>query len=195
MFFVGQQEKENLVFFARKHWLYLFQKMFFPFIYGFFVFSAIFGVSLFFEGGFFQFLINNLSLTLLLYMVMIYCVHWMFIRFHDYMFNLLVVSDTRLIEINQCVFFKELHDSVDLLMMQDLQSDKDGFFQQVFDFGNLNFTFTNIADMRVIRFLPKPLQCAEYINKLRRRLRYTHEQISEPNLAYAGVEKHKEVII
>ncbi|MBT4936557.1 PH domain-containing protein [Candidatus Peregrinibacteria bacterium] len=181
-YFFGQHENEKLVFFSYKHWTHFLKKVWKNlaiFFCAFVVFSfwILYGKEA--EQSLFEFIAINQALFFLFYIWFLLHIHLFFIQCIQYIFNLIIITDARLIEVRQGIFFKENIESVDLSKIQDVQGHKNGVLENLFNFGCVSFTFATMMDPKNIHYLPRPLDFVDWLNRLRRRLIYSHEQLTE----------------
>lgn len=204
MYFYGQHKNEKLVFYIYKHWVSFLRKVKGPLI--FFIITIIFFVSwisLAKEEGVhtLTFLKEQVVISLFFYSLFLLHIHTFFIQTFHYIFNILMVTDFRFIEVRQTLFFENNRESIDLEKIQDVQSHKNGFFENIFDYGSIYLTFSDLHDPKIIRNIPDPLRFIELINSLKRRLIYKHEQLEEGDVAISihhqhdGDDSNKEIII
>lgn len=181
-YFFGQHENEKLVFFSYKHWFYFLKKVwknlaiFFFAVIIFFLWITYGNED---SQSFFEFITANQLWLILFYIWLLVHIHIFFIQCVQYIFNLIIISDARLIEVRQGIFFKENIESVDLSKIQDVQGHKNGVLENMLNFGCVSFTFATMMDPKNIHYLPRPLDFVDWLNRLRRRLIYSHEQLEE----------------
>ena len=130
----------------------------------------------------FYFFSENLGVFMTFYCAILIYIHLLFLQILNYFLRVLIVTDTRFIEVRESLFFQSNIESVDLVKIQDIQGHKNGVFETVFDYGNLNITLANIQDAKIIAFVPDPLRMVEHLNTLKRRLIFTHEQLESPGI-------------
>jgi membrane protein YdbS with pleckstrin-like domain len=192
-YFFGQHKNEKLIFFSYKHGIYFISKMWKNV---FMFFSAILFFLIWFlasheEGiSFYELVHKNQTFIVFFYLWLLIHIHVFFAHCIQYMFNIIIVSDSRVIEIRQGIFFKENIESIDLFKIQDIQGHKNGVLENLFNFGCLSCTFATIANSKNIYYLPRPLDFVDWLNLLRRRIIYKHEQIDEDKSRNTPTKNH-----
>lgn len=197
-YFFGQHQNEKLIFFVYKHWFVLVTRMLknmIIFLFATLLFILWVHVEKTEDENFFIFLSQHPNTFLVFYVWILVHIHAFFLQMFNYFLRILILTDTRFIEVRESLFFEKNRESVDLEKIQDIQGHKNGVFETMFDFGNINITLANIQDSKMIRHIPAPLHLIEYINTLKRRLMFKHEQLETSGLPEAHQHTHHDDVI
>jgi hypothetical protein len=163
--FPGQLKDEIVLLLLRRHWFILFMRMFFVIISVFVlvVVYFIFGNlnSNFQESSFYNLLIFGESLaTLFLW-------NFFFILWVDYYLDVWIVTNERIINIEQKGFFNRNISELKLTKIQDVTSEINGFIPTVLNYGNIcvqtageveRFTFLQIPNPNHVKNVIVQLQ-------------------------------------
>lgn len=79
-----------------------------------------------------------------------------FTYFVNYFLNLLIITNDRLLVVEQEGLFSRTISEVDLYKIQDITSAVDGFFQSMFNFGNLQIQTAGAVEKFSINNIPHP---------------------------------------
>ncbi|PCI24359.1 hypothetical protein COB57_05065 [Candidatus Peregrinibacteria bacterium] len=174
LYFVGQHEREYLVLCLYRHWMLLLSEIQNPvllIVVSFITFIIWIKTDPENTGDILSFLANHYTIFVIFYTWLLLNIHMIFIRILDFMLGVIILTDSRFIEIDQGIFFKEKYESVDLIKIQDIQAEKNNDpIKQLFNYGNIKFTFANIVDMRVVAYIPNPLGFIGYISRIKQRM-------------------------
>lgn len=184
-YFFGQHQNEKLIFFVYKHWFTLINRMIknvIIFLFATFLFVVWIKVERIEGENIFVFLSGHPNTFLVFYIWTLVHIHAFFLQIFNYFLRIVIVTDSRFIEVRESLFFEKNRESIDLEKIQDIQAHKNGLFETMFDFGKINITLANIQDSKMIVFIPSPLHLIEYLNTLKRRLMFKHEQLETSGL-------------
>ncbi|MEK7625176.1 MAG: PH domain-containing protein [Patescibacteria group bacterium] len=76
--------------------------------------------------------------------------------FVNYYLNLLIITNDRLLDVEQEGLFSRTISEVDLYKIQDITSTVDGFFQSMFNYGNLQIQTAGATEKFTITNVPRP---------------------------------------
>jgi len=163
--FPGQNKNERIVFVIRKHKIILL-------FYGFYVLVMalipimfyIFVVPEVFP-AFFEYPYDRL-LTLLL--LIYYGFVWIaiFTIWVDYYFDMWIVTDQRILDIEQRGFFSRAVSELDLRRIQDITSEVNGIVATMFRFGNIHIQTAGERVKFDLMFIPHPVTVRRKIIEL-----------------------------
>lgn len=146
--FKGQQEKEELICFFRHHWVRLVPEFFYFMLLIFFIvlITANFTTIVeFAQGG-----LENRMLVFIGYIVLTFGIHRFFIKVLNYFVDIGIVTDTRVIDHHKTVFFKDRMEAIDLGQIQELEQSSDGFFPNIFKYGDIKIYIMGVGGAKVI---------------------------------------------
>lgn len=152
---VDFEKDEYIVHEVRKHWFFLFTHVFFSLVLLLvpaFIYAgiSILPVTLIFPG-------NPTVLFLFLYTVWFFLI-WVsiIVMWTDYYLDVWIITNKRLIDVEQQGLFRREIASVDLGKIQDVTSEVDGIFATFMKFGNLNVQTAGSEREFVIRNIENP---------------------------------------
>jgi len=189
-YFFGQHKNEMLIFYMHRHWMLLLKRIFpsvmglglsFSFFFLWFHLSQPITNSLFNIEAV-QFFANHYVVFFAFHAWFLFHIHAFFVHVFHYVFDIFIVTDSRFIEVEESLFLEQNREAVDLAKVQDIQAHKNGVSETVFGYGTISLTFANILDSKEVYYVANPLHFIEYLNKLKRRLIYKHEQLDEANV-------------
>lgn len=162
--FRGQMEDEELIAFARKHWVALLPDVI-PF--AFFLTLVTLTVMLLnkfklpsMTDPFFQ------TLVMILLVASGWLIHRFFLKMINYYTNVVIITSHRIVEIRKTVFLRDTKESLDLRKVQEVEFKQDGLIANIFKFGNLNIILGN-SEIKTLAQLPNPDFFFRLINKLK----------------------------
>lgn len=165
--FKGQQKNEVVLCFCRKHWIALFPHMV--------IFTMIFIVPFlllaFTPGETLERIFSPSAyrvLAAVILAVMTYYFHRFFLRCFTYYLQILIITNFRVIQLDQTLFFKHNRDSIDLPEIQDIVIQRRGLFQTVLNYGELTITLSSAHATKVLSRIPNPEYYFRKINKTKR---------------------------
>lgn len=165
--FKGQQPNETVHSFCRKHWVVLI-----PYLMGLAVIVAIIVISLFSPYlGVLKDFVTEPVYDLLVSIGIIgvtYFHHYFFLRIFDYYLRTFIITDYRVVQLNQTLYFHDSRDSIDLQEIQNLEFHQDGIFKTIFNYGELTITVSSGDEPKTFRHLPHPEYHFRKINKTKR---------------------------
>jgi hypothetical protein len=164
--FQGQLKYEHFQFFFRRHWMH-FLKPFFSFIpFGILIFI------LFFVAGSFVSTINlyflNVFYVFIAMIVSFFYINAFFLQVIHHYFNLVIVTDCRIVIVRKSTFLKNDSDAIDLTKIQDISVHLHGIFSNYLHYGNLIITLSTSAPPVIIHYVPNPHFYLESSNRIKR---------------------------
>jgi uncharacterized membrane protein YdbT with pleckstrin-like domain len=168
--FPGQRENEKVELVIRKHkisllgsFLYLLAMLAIPWI----VFYIVAPIALLFllEAPYSRLF---LLLTLIYYLFL-----WLFafIVWIDYYYDLWLITDQRLLDIEQKGFFSRVVSELDLKRIQDITSEVHGILPTLFEFGSIHIQTAGEKNRFILESVPHPVTIRRKIVKLYERAR------------------------
>lgn len=165
--FKGQQKTEVMLCFCRKHWIVLL-----PHFLGFFIFIA--ALVYFFAQ------VSDVSITqifspqlyraiaALVTIGLTYYIHRFFLRFFNYYLQTTLITNYRVIELHQTLYFVRQRNSIDLPEIQDVIINREGVIPTLLNFGEITITLSSAHATKIFHCLPNPDYFFRKINKTKR---------------------------
>jgi len=171
---------EKIQFFFRKHWTHFLKPLVFGLAIGltallfFLVFGSIlttFRITILYP--FFGFL------TIIFFAFLI---NTFYLQIFNYYFNVIIVTDCRIVIARKTVFLKNDNDAIDLTKIQDVAVVAHGIFRNYLNYGALVITLSTSAPPVLIPFVPNPHYYLEQMNRIKREhiLHRQERRISAP---------------
>lgn len=164
--FKGQQKNETVHCFCRKHWIVIF-----PYLLGF-VAVAILTLSLLF------FWADDLARQLapptyritmgILILALTFGLHRFFTKLLNYYLQIIIITNFRVIVLEQTLFFTSNRDSIDLPEIQDIVVRRDGILKTLLNYGEIIITLSSAHATKVLYCVPNPEYHFQKINKTKR---------------------------
>lgn len=157
---------EGIEFFLRRHWTHFLKPVFFGFLIGtmgllfFLVLGSVitlFKITFFYS--FFAFLVIIVSI---LY------VNTLFLQIINYYFDMVIVTDSRIIISRKTVFLRNDNDAIDLTKIQDIGVIAHGFLCNYLNYGALMITLSTAMPPVYLNFVPNPHYYLERLNRVKR---------------------------
>ncbi|MCK4892225.1 MAG: PH domain-containing protein [Candidatus Pacebacteria bacterium] len=171
--FPGQHHNEDIVLILRKHKLTLLgyalrllALIFLPVIFYIFVIPIVFTA----------FLEDSYNKVFILFSIIYYGFVWIlaFFIWIDYYLDIWIVTNQRLLNIEQIGFFNRVVSELDLKKIQDITSRVHGLFPTMFGFGNIHIQTAAKEHKFELKSIPHPITVRREIVKL-----YTHAKESD----------------
>ena len=179
-FFRGQGHEEHVLAFCRRHWPGLIFE-----ITGFVI--AI--IAIIFFVLFYTLIRQALSPALYNFIIftcaplLIYYFHRFFLILFRHHLTVIIITNIRILSITKSIYFINEKETVDLLMIQDVHKYQSGFFENMFNFGDLYITLASSAAGIRLKLIPNPEFHLRLINKAK------HEAMEHQNTEIATGEK------
>jgi len=154
--FPGQRHNENVILVLRKHKLILlpyaiqlFVFILFPFLFYIFIIPTILPV----------FLEHPYNKVFILFSIIYYGLIWIiaFVIWVDYYLDIWIVTNQRLLDIEQIGFFNRVVSELDLKKIQDISSRVHGLFPTMFGFGNIHIQTASEENKFELKSIPHPI--------------------------------------
>lgn len=164
--FKGQLKYEHYQFFFRRHWMKFLQPIFFhlPIVFLTVVILIVLGrltlmVDLIFVRVFYVFFAMILTIVFLTIF---------FLQVINFYFDLVIVTDCRILVVRKTVFLKNNSDAIDLTKIQDIAAEAHGILRNYLRYGKLIITLSTSAPPVTINFVPDPHFYLEWTNRVKR---------------------------
>lgn len=163
--FPGQHESEEVVLIARKHiiallpyFLHICLMCLLPILFYIFIVPAV--LPAFLEEPYYQ-LFLLLSIIYYGFIWIIIFMIWM-----DYYLDIWIVTNERILDIEQIGFFSRVVSELDLKRIQDITSSVHGVIPTMFGFGNIHIQTAAEERMFDLKLVPHPVMTRRKIIKL-----------------------------
>jgi len=156
---------ERIVFFLHRHWFIFFKKVLSYLILGSLPFLVYFILKIYFP----SILADKIIYSLLVLLVSLYLIFIWISLFHawiDYYFDLWVVTNKQIIDIQQAGLFNRTLSKQPLNRVQDITAESKGFFPTILRFGNVYIQTAGAKERFVFRDIKNPYEVGQKINKL-----------------------------
>ena len=158
----GKGNKENLVIFLRRHWINLFFELL-PFLFFTFLLLASYLAIIFFlpntDYNSYQVSLTNFLLAL----ASLFVWAFLFIILIDYYLDVWIVTDERIVDIEQRGLFRREVSELLLENIQDLTTEITGVIPTVFDYGNLYIQTAGKRERFQFQSIPHPERVRDLI--------------------------------
>lgn len=162
----GPLKYEKVQFFFRKHWTHFLKPL---------VFGLAIGLTALFFFLVFGSILTNFRITILYpffgFLSIIFSaffIHSFFIQIFNYFFNVIIVTDCRIVIARKTVFLKNDNDAIDLTKIQDIGVVAHGIFRNYLNYGALVITLSTSAPPVHIPFVSNPHYFLEQMNRIKR---------------------------
>jgi len=162
--FRGQMADEEVVAFSRKHWIAIM-----PEVIPFFFFFSFVILSLILIK---QFKLPSLGEPYFQLLVMIsmigagWLIHRFFLRVFKYFFNIVIITNYRIVEIKKTLFIHDTKESLDLRKVQGVDFRQVGLIKNLLKVGELEIAMGN-SEVKTLPQLPNPDFFFRLINTLK----------------------------
>lgn len=151
-YFKGQQANEELVCFFRKHWTVVLPQIGTWALYNLLVLSLI---LLFPKVG--EIVKNNIGLGFLYFGLVVLSVvylHKIFSKIFSYFLNIVVFTNTRVIEHKKTLFLEDSHEFLDIVKVQDVRKYQNGFLENFLQYGGLLIVLSSSQAAKSLNHVP-----------------------------------------
>lgn len=150
--FKGQQTREEVICFCRKHWIAVL-----PHIGFWALLTLIESVFILSFGKFAGLVKGNVGIGILyvgvLVLMTIY-LHKIFLRLFAHFLNIVIFTDSRVIVHNKTLFLQDSHEVLDIDKIQDVKKSQDGIFKNLLRYGELVITLASNNASRLLPYVP-----------------------------------------
>ncbi|MFH1533409.1 MAG: hypothetical protein ABID64_00580 [Nitrospirota bacterium] len=141
--FKGQQTNEQFLYFFRHHWVDLLKELVF-----FGIFVIVIGLLMFQMNTIKEILQGNREMKLLFFTAFLsgtVYMHRFFIKMLNYFANVVIITNSRVIDHNKTLFFTDNQDSIDMGQIQNIEKVQEGIMPSLFKYGDIKI-FLNASD-------------------------------------------------
>lgn len=160
------QKYEIIQFFFRKHWTHFLKPLILGLVIGllaFFFFLVIGSILTLFSITYFYPVFAFLAII-----ASIFYIDTFFLQLLNFFFNVIIVTDSRIIIARKTVFLRNDNDAIDLTKIQDIGVIAHGLFRNYLNYGALVITLSTSAPPVLIPFVPNPHYYLEQMNRIKR---------------------------
>lgn len=164
--FKGQLKYEHFQFFFRKHWVRFVQPIFFSIPVGLLMF-----VILLFLGRLTELVDYSAVRAFYVLFTLIISIGFFIIsslQVINFYFDMLIVTDFRVLIIKKTCFLKNNSDAIDLTKIQDIAVESHGILCNYLKYGKLILTLSSSTPPIVIAYVPDPHYYLEWANRIKR---------------------------
>jgi hypothetical protein len=164
---LGTQAKyEEIQFFIRKHWTHFIGPIVFGILIG--VMAALFFLILGYIVTLFRITLFYSLYSFTLIIVSILYINTFFLQVINYFFDLVIVTDHRIIINRKTVFLRNDNDAIDLTKIQDIGVIAHGFLRNYLNYGALLITLSTSLPPIFLNSVPNPHFYLERMNRVKR---------------------------
>jgi hypothetical protein len=171
-FFRGQMADEEVMAFSRKHWIAVMPEVI-PFVFFFtFVILTILLIN--------QFKLPSLNEPFFQMLVIVamtgacWLIHRFFLRMFRYFFNVVIITNYRIVEIKKTLFIKDTKESLDMRKVQGVDFRQEGLIKNLLKVGELEISMGN-SEVKTLSQIPNPDFHFRLINRLKNDM-FTRQQ-------------------
>jgi len=186
--FPNQQEDENILIFLRRHWIVVF-KFFIIFII-LIVFVLILDVATYYFTNIWEGQMSYPLIVLGNSAYFLFVMLFTFANFVDYYLDVWIVTNKRILNIEQKGLFSRIVSEKEIVRMQDVTSEVHGFLATFFNFGNIYVQTAGTKERFIFKQVPNAAGVAQEISNL---VTKTREEQPQLRPVYTA-EKQGEII-
>jgi hypothetical protein len=97
-----------------------------------------------------------------------YIFHRFFLRIFNYYLQTIIITNFRVITLEQTLYFNRERNSIDIPEIQDIMVQRNGIIKTLLNFGELIITLSSAHATRKLTFVPNPEYHFSKINKTKR---------------------------
>jgi len=164
--FKGQLKYEHFQFFFRKHWVKFVQPILFSIPVGLLIF-----VILLFLGRLTELVDYTAVRAFYVLFTLVISIGFFIIsslQVVNFYFDMLIVTDFRVLIIKKTCFLKNNSDAIDLTKIQDIAVESHGILCNYLKYGKLILTLSSSTPPIVISYVPDPHYYLEWANRIKR---------------------------
>lgn len=192
VYFPGQEEDEKIVIFVRRHWVTFLPSVIITLIMSLVPFISIIALNYFTDTTEYRDYIALALSAYLLFVATVFFVSWL-----DYYFDVIIITDERLVHIEQRALFNRQISELNLLRVQNVSTDIKGILPTFFDFGCLIVETageTGIHDVANEESSNFTMENLPHPNQLAKTILHMHEEmIRTRGQAYATTQAEGEI--
>lgn len=160
-YFPGQQSSEKVFLFIRRHWLVMLPEIIVGTVLAIFPMVLLIAFSL---AGLAPFDPPARNFTVLLLPAFyLSLATWLFIRWLEYYLDIAMVTNERLVDVEQSSLFKRSISELNLTVVQDVSATRKGILETLFDFGDVMIQTAGDRENFLFRSIPHPNEMAQKI--------------------------------
>lgn len=166
--FKGQQKNEIVLCFCRKHWIVLLPRIILFVVLLLLPFIMLFGMEVLKSGGRFIDPLIYRIFALVVIIAVTYYLHRCFISFLNYYLQIVIITNLRVVYLDQTLYFHRNRDSLDLHEIQDVVLHQDGIIKTLLNYGEITITLSSAHASKTFTCIPNPEYYFRKINKTKR---------------------------
>lgn len=164
--FSGQQKNEIVLSFTRRHWITLI-----PSFILFCITLAAASAHFFIAKSSVSIVLSSVlyrSIMLLLIAVYTISFHRFFIRIFNFYLKTVIITNFRIVALDETLYFDHNRDSIDLREIQDIVVTRHGIVKTLLNYGELTITLASVGATKTLFCVPNPEYYFRKINKTKR---------------------------
>lgn len=166
--FPSQEENEKIILFLRRHWFILFKIIFLYFLLLFFPIITFFIFQKFLPLTLENLLTGDLYPLLILAVSLFYLLVWQcfFHKWLDYYLDIYIVTDKRIVDVEQIGLFKRVIAEQKLFRVQDVTTEVKGILPTFLHYGNVSIQTAGTKERFLFKEVPHPYSVSKKILEL-----------------------------
>ncbi len=157
---------EEIQYFFRKHWTHFLKILVLGLLLGLLVFLIVLGLYGLVEGFSIQ-ILRPFFVFVTILLIFVYF-NLFFLEIVSYFFDVVIVTDHRIIISQKTVFLKNNSGAIDLTKIQDLTVESQGIVQNYLHYGSMIITLSASTPPIIIECVPRPHEYLERTNRIKR---------------------------
>ncbi len=186
--FPNQQEDENILIFLRRHWIVVF-KFFILFVL-LVVFVLVLDVATYYFTNIWEGQISYSLIILGNSAYFLFVMLFTFANFVDYYLDVWIVTNKRILNIEQKGLFSRVVSEKEIVRMQDVTSEVHGFLATFFNYGNIYIQTAGTKGRFIFKQVPDAASVAQEISNL-----VTKTRESQPQQKPVYTEEKESVVL
>lgn len=186
--FPGQHDNEHIVFFFQKHWLELMYPVGRFCVEQFLIFMVI--LFMYFRGQEVVHTMEGHVMIVVIIVALFFTMITFWIRVFNYFLRVVIVTDYRIIDVNQKIFVTLDEDIIDMRLIQDIRAETHGFFPNLVKCGNITFVLSASSQPKMLHNVTHPQRICGKITEVREIYKKLNGETSHQSQSsdYAGVK-------
>lgn len=164
--FKGQQKNEVVHCFTRRHWIVLLPYLIAAVVLGIVVFLSLFFVDHKALTAFFDVTMYRV-LAFAAVLLITHFLHYFFLRLFNFYLQIVVITNSRVIHLDQTLYFQRERDSIDLPEIQDIVIQRRGILKTLLNFGEITITLSSAHATKTLTHVPNPEYYFRKLNKIK----------------------------
>lgn len=183
--FIGKEKDEKVILSLRRHWTCLLKYIL--------IFLVLFLIPLILYSLIYYFIPSLLNWPIYQILILLGGLYfpclwlYLFIKWMDYYFDVWMITDRRLVNIEQISLFHRKVSVTDLLKIQDVTVEVEGFFAMLFKYGNIIVQTAGTAPAFEIKDISQPYKVRDIIFRQLHKMQekcYSPENVIGPGKSY-----------